>query len=226
MNKMLQVVEFFIFLGVDLMKKIGSLLLLSLASLVGHAQTSTQLEPSKWQFAFSLGFASSVAGGSDIAAIQFTNGQRQSINAGSGYSYMFGVSYALNDIVDIQANLGQENSSIKATNSEVNYRRNPLELMVFKNAGSNWRLGGGVRTLHNPFYGDNFTSATGAYSESGVNLSATGSGVLEAQYLTKRGGNTYGRFGASAKLILGERVSNANQTWNGDHVTLSLMYMY
>lgn len=208
------------------MKKIGSLLLLSFASLVGHAQTNTQVEPSKWQFALSLGVASSVSGGSDIAVVQFTNGQRQTINAGSGYSYMLGVSYSLNDVFDIQANLGQEVSSIKATNGEVNYRRNPIELMVFKNAGSNWRIGGGVRTLQNPFYGENYTSPTGTYSESGVNLTATGSGVLEAQYLTKRGGSPYGRFGASAKLILGERVSYSNQTWNGDHVTLSLMYMY
>jgi hypothetical protein len=193
--------------------------------------TLANAQASPWTFFAKVGQAFG-EGSSEVAGGNYVGGSRFSIKAGNGNSIAAGVAYSLNQDYDLSAGLGYEKTTTAASNGELAFVRIPLELILFRNVGENWRVGAGARFLSNTKLE---TSGVGAGYDQSYEAST---GVLvEAQYLTQRGGNKYGRFGVSVRYVLdrydGKAIpaqpSNYTITdppFNGNHLGLSLIYMY
>jgi hypothetical protein len=169
---------------------------------------------------------------SEVAGGNYVGGSRFSIKAGNGNAISGGVSYSITQDYDVSLGLGYEKTTTAASNGELAFVRMPVELMVFRNVGANWRFGGGARILSSTKLE---TSGVGAGYDQTYDAS-TGI-VAEVQYLTQRGGNPYGRFGVSVRYVVdrfdGKAIpsqpsnySITNPPFNGNHIGLSLIYLY
>lgn len=169
---------------------------------------------------------------SEIAGGTYSSGEKFSIKAGNGNSYVGGVAYSLTESLDLSLSLGYEKTTLFASNGDLAFTRTPLELMLFKNVGSNWRVGAGARFFTSAKLE---TSGVGAgYDQS---YDASTGAVVEAQLLTDRGTNPYGRFGVSVRYVIDRFDGKApasqptnysiySPPFNGNHIGLSLIYMY
>lgn len=188
-------------------------------------------QSSPWSFYVKAGqnFGSS---SSEVAGGNYEDGSRFSINAGNGNAFAGGVSYALTSDYDVSLGLGYEKTTTAASNGELAFVRLPVELMVFRNVGANWRLGAGARLLSSSKLE---TSGVGAgYDQT---YAASTGLVAEAQYLTPRGSNPYGRFGVSVRYVIDrfdgkaipaqpDNYTITNPPFNGNHMGLSVIYLY
>lgn len=204
---------------------------IAIAAILACAATLSAAQSSPWTFFVKVGqnFGDS---SSEVAGGNYVGGSRFSIKAGNGNAFAGGVSYALNPDYDLSVGLGYEKTTTAASNGELAFTRTPVELMVFRHVGSNWRLGGGVRLLNGAKL-----ETSGVVAGNDKTYDASTGMVLEAQYLTKRGGSPYGRFGASVRLVAdrydGKAITSqpvnfeiTNPPFNGNHLGLSLIYMY
>lgn len=207
------------------MKKIAVAAVLACAANLCAAQASP------WTFFVKVGqnFGDN---SSEVAGGDYQNGGRFSIKAGNGNAFAGGVGYALNPDYDLSVGLGYEKTTTAASNGELAFTRMPVELMVFRNVGGNWRFGAGARILNGAKL-----ETSGVVAGNDKTYDASTGVVLEAQFLTQRGGNPYGRFGASIRLVAdrydGKAVTSqpayfelTNPPFSGNHLGVSLIYMY
>ena len=154
------------------------------------------------------------------------------MNAGDGTVIAGGVAYSVTENVDLSLSVGYEKSKTNGSNGDLIFSRRPIELLLFRNIGKNWRLGGGLRNVNNAQL-----ETSGVVAGNDQSYKSSSGGVLEAQYLTDRGGNPYGRFGVSVRYVADRYDGNAvtsqpgnfnlaSPPFSGNHVDLSLMYMY
>jgi hypothetical protein len=192
---------------------------------VAFAQTSP------WTFFAKIGQAYGDSS-SEVAGGTYVGGSRFSVKAGSGNSVAAGVGYALTQNLDLSLSVGYEKATTAASNGELAFTRIPVELMLFNNIGSNWRIGAGARLLNSAKL--ETTGVAAGYDQTYDNSVGA---VIEAQYLTDRGGNPYGRFGVSLRYVVDQydgkapasqpsNYSITNPPFNGNHIGLSLIYMY
>lgn len=216
------------------MKYIGVALAFMAGMGAVHAQSDSGVaSKSPWHLVMKAGV--NLGGGSDeIYKGYYTDGSSFSIKAGNGNAFALGVSYSVTPVMDLQLTVGNEKTTTSASNGELGFYRLPIELLGFYNYGDNWRLGGGLRVA---------TDAKMKYrhdvaGDGEYTFRPAPSMVVEAQYLTDRYGNQYGRFGVAARVVLGEtferdyqapNTSNFqpnNGSFNGSHFGVSLVYMY
>lgn len=197
------------------------------ATAIACSANLAMADTSPWTYFGKIGQAFS-SGATTIVHGNYVGGDSWSIEAGNGNAYAFGAAYAVTPDIDLSLSVGFEKTSTSATNGEFAFTRYPVELMVFKNAGLNWRLGGGVRRASDPKL-----EASGIVAGLSESYQPGTGAVVEVQYLTDRGGNPYGRFGASLRYVY-ERYEgspssnfvNTQNTFYGNHVGLSLIYLY
>ena len=207
------------------MKKIVFAMVFSCAANMAVAQSSP------WSFFVKAG-QNFGGNSSEVAGGNYVSGSRFSIKAGNGNAISGGVSYSITQNYDVSVGLGYEKTTTAASNGELAFIRMPVELMVFRNVGANWRLGGGARLLNSTKL-----ETTGVGAGYDQTYDASTGLVAEAQYLTQRGGNSYGRFGVSMRYVVdrfdGKAIpsqpsnfSITNPPFNGNHIGLSLIYLY
>lgn len=188
-------------------------------------------QTSPWTFFAKIGQAYG-DNSSEVAGGTYVGGSKFSVKAGSGNSVAAGVAYSLTQNLDLSLSVGYEKATTAASNGELAFTRVPVELMLFNNIGGNWRVGAGARFLSGSKLETSGVAA--GYDQTYDNSMGA---VIEAQYLTERGGNPYGRFGVSIRYVVDRydgkapaaqpsNYSIANPPFNGDHIGLSLIYMY
>lgn len=201
------------------------------AAAIACVANGVAAQSSPWSFFVKAGqnFGES---SSEVAGGTYVSGNRFSIKAGNGNAFAGGVSYSVTPDYDISLGLGYEKTTTAASNGELAFVRMPVELLVFRNVGANWRLGGGARLLSSTKL-----ETSGVAAGFDQTYEASTGLVAEAQYLTQRGANPYGRFGVSIRYVVdrfdGKAIANqptnysiTNPPFNGNHVGLSLIYMY
>lgn len=125
-----------------------------------------------WQFG--MGYAS---GGDDLAEIIFTNGESQSLTAGSGFAIYAGLFNVFdNQPLALQATIGYLVDDTAASDTNARMSRYPLDVILFYRNGRH-RFGGGVTYHMSPTLDlDNlggkidFDNATGYLLEYGYSM--------------------------------------------------------
>ena len=96
------------------------------------------------KFAFEVG---AHGGGDTLKKVEYTDGSTQEIKAGNGLSVAVGLAYYLSDDLIMLTTVGFKEDSTHASNGEVTFSRNTLDILLDKKINDLIWLGGGV-TYH------------------------------------------------------------------------------
>ena len=185
-------------------------------ALFAFAAQAQSAEPSKFGFVGALGVNS---GGDTLVSGNYTNGDSFSIKAGNGVMASFGMTYALNPSVDLQATIGFESDATNASNGSIKFERMPIEALAFYNFTDTYRLGGGFRSAT----GAKLTSS-GVASGLNADLNASVGVVLEGQYMLGSK-NSASKFHPALYLrYVSEKYTtpSVNQNIDGSHVGIGV----
>jgi hypothetical protein len=127
-----------------------------------------------------LGSAAYGWGGETVTGGSYIGGQTYELLAGTGWTWTVGGDLRIFDRLHLQASVGQQRNRINGNNFDIDFVRNPVELMAFVSTTEQFRVGLGVHKSYN-------VRATGtgvAQFDNGMGTydGSVGS-VLEFQYL-------------------------------------------
>jgi len=157
--------------------------LLSVALLIagmGAAQaqmTTTETVVIPAPMHFFLGFGAG-AGGDELISATTTDGDIETLKAGSGVTFAAGVDYRINPSFSMLASVAYQTDRRKAENGTLEFSRVPVELLAFWHPSANWRVGGGLRYVSNAKL-----TGSGVVSMRDIDFDSSTSGVLEGEYL-------------------------------------------
>jgi hypothetical protein len=195
------------------MKKIVIALLLGCAAaLNAHAQAEdTDL---RWYAAFGVAY-----GGDSLHDGSYSIGTSYSIRAGDAIMLRMGLSYQVKEDFDLQLSVGYETTTTNAYDGKVQFTRVPAELMGFFDAGSQWRLGLGLR-----YASAAKLSTSGSVASIGnFEYTPTIGRVIEVQYMFDSTRRDKVQYGVSLRLINESYQEKITQTnYNGNSSGLSL----
>lgn len=200
------------------MKKMATALLLGLAAaLSAHAQ-EPKFEPNdtdlRWYAAFGVAY-----GGDSLHDGTYSIGTSYSIRAGDAIMLRMGLSYQAKEDIDVQLSVGYETTTTNASNGKVQFTRVPVELMGFYDAGSQWRLGLGLR------YASAAKLSTSGSVASIGNFEYTPSigRMIEVQYMFDSTRRDKVQYGVSLRLIYESFEETTTKTkYNGNSSGLAL----
>ena len=194
------------------MKKIAIAALLSLTA----AMSAQAQETAKFRWYGALGMS---WGGDTLASGNYTSGTAYAIRAGEGILFQVGMAYQVMDKTDLQLSVGYQTASTTASNGDISFTRNPIELLGFYDVANQWRLGLGLRSSSNAKL-----SSSGAASNVGsYNFTPSLGQVLEVQYLFDSTRRNKFQPGVSLRVINESYEEKVSKTKiNGSSAGLSL----
>ncbi len=190
------------------MKKLLALAFLLLGT-AAHAADNER----PFKFTAGLGVT---GGGSKLATVQYTNGESQNINAGSGVVFYFGGETRIGTLVTLQATVGYHVDTTRPSNGEVTFSRYPVDVIAYVPATDNLRFGLGAEFINNPrLKGNGVASNVDAKFDSTVGV------VLEGEYRFTSWVGVKLR-GVSAKF----KESTTGQSASADHIGLLASFYF
>lgn len=155
-------------------------------------------------------------GGSKLATVQYTNGDTQNINAGSGVVFYFGGETRIGTLVTLQATAGYHVDTTRPSNGEVTFSRYPVDVIASVPATDNLRFGLGATFINNPrLKGNGVASNIDAKFDSTVGV------LLEGEYRFTSWVGLKVR-GVSAKF----KESTTGQSASADHIALMASFYF
>ena len=200
------------------MKKMAIALLLGLAATTGALAQEQKYEPNdtdlRWYAAFGVAY-----GGDSLHDGTYSIGTSYSIRAGDAIMLRMGLSYQVKENFDVQLSVGYETTTTNAYDGKVQFTRVPAELMGFFDAGSQWRVGLGLR-----YASAAKLSSSGSVASIGNFEYAPSIGrVIEVQYMFDSTRRDKVQYGMSLRLINESYQEKTTQTnYNGNSSGLSL----
>lgn len=187
---------------------------------LGVTAMAAQADAPAVRFYGNAGFTS---GGDELASGNYTNGTSFSIKAGGGLLLNVGAAIAITDKVDGVITVGYHSASTSASNGDVSFSRNPVELLGFYTLDKNWRVGGGLRSAGSA----KLTSSGAASAIGNFDFDNSMGTVLEVQYLFDKNPQTRATWGLSGRYVAESFEEKTTKTKvNGNHVGLSLVFYY
>lgn len=182
------------------MKRLVALIALVLGSAAYAAESARA-----FTFVGGLGVT---GGGSTLASVQYTNGDSQNINGGSGLMLYFGGETRIGTLVSLQATFGYHVDTTRPSNGEVTFSRYPIDVIAYVPASDKLRFGLGAQFINNPTL-----KGTGVASNVDAKFDSTVGVVLEGEYrFTPWIGVKLRGVGATFK------VTATGESASGDHI--------
>jgi hypothetical protein len=174
---------------------------------LGSAQAQTVSPPSNpLHVVAGIGLS---GGGQELANVRYTNGDSQTIRAGSGVYFTGGLDYRVTPEFSLEATANFHVDDTHARNGSVRFQRFPLELMGYYHAGPQWRVGGGVRYVTNAKL-----TSSGAAAGDDYKFDNSTSAVFEVEYFWTQ------NFGMKVRYV-NEPLKAYGQDVRGNHVGVS-----
>lgn len=165
-------------------------------------------------------------GGDKIVDEKYSNGAPIEIFAGTGWTWTIGGDVRISERVSLQASVGQQRSRINGANFDMDFFRNPVEVLAFYSLSEQTRLGLGVHKTYNAKF-----TETGVAPRTADYDGSTGA-VLEWQYFFVPPTNDRSLLTGVNLRFIREDFEQTTQTGGtgakirGDQIAVGLFFYY
>lgn len=151
-----------------------------------------------------LGIQGSYANSGDtLATVTFTDGSKETLKAGAGFSIgLYTILPLSNEGIALKLAANYLTDAVLATNGEVRFTRLPLDALILNEVGK-WQIAAGLTYHFKPQYESTFNSGENIDAESALGL------ILEANY------EFYSKDDQSLSANIGGRYTNIEYSFNG-----------
>lgn len=165
-------------------------------------------------------------GGDKIVDEKYSNGAPIEMFAGSGWTWTIGGDMRISERISLQASVGQQRARVNGANFDMDFFRNPVDVLVFYSVSQQARLGLGVHKTYNAKF-----TETGVQPRSRDYDGSTGA-VLEGQYFFTAPTNERAFLSGVNLRLIREDFEQTAQTGGtgakirGDQIALGLFFYY
>lgn len=155
-------------------------------------------------------------GGDNLATVEYTNGNSETLHAGGLVHLYGGVEVRFTPMVSAQVNVGYHVDNTTGSNGSLKFDRTPVELLGHFNINDQFRIGGGAR-----FVSGAKLKGSGVLNGEVVHFQSTTGAVVEAEYFFVRSASVKGRY-VSEKY----KIDGFSGEVNGSHGGIYLTYYF
>ncbi len=193
-----------------------------MALATGLAVVSAQAEAPRVRLFGSVAYGD---GGDKIIAEQYSNGAPIEMFAGSGWTWTIGADMRLFGPLALQVSVGQQRNRVNGANFDMDFVRNPVEVLAFYSVTEQIRLGVGAHKTYNAKF-----TETGVQPRSRDYDGSTGA-VLEGQYFFTAPTNERAFLSGVNLRVIRENFVQTSGTGTGteargDQVAIGLFFYY